>query len=294
MMQKTTKTRGAWMRCGALAAAVLAAGAFLHWPAMANVMGNVVSSAQQDEPTARHESTTISVTGSGSSAPTIAIKQGNASTFTALNGQDASWKIDGRDATYEEVTALNPDDIQSMTVNKDGSDGKAKIDITLKNKEEVPGATKLDAITVVSYNSVVNIDNSSTTPKASPKGRTLTVDGQEVELKEVDGAYNVSDPLPEYPGGLSNLMYDLSRVIKFPESKRNEEVDAKVVLQFVVTKEGRIGDIQVIRRQGEEFDNAAVSALKSLSGNTWKPGMLDGKAVNVWYTLPVTFRSVSK
>ena len=61
-----------------------------------------------------------------------------------------------------------------------------------------------------------------------------------------------------------------------------------MIVLFVVTKSGSIGDIRVLESVDEELDQAAVQVCKSLPH--FIPGRVDGKPVNVWFTLPVSFK----
>ena len=61
-----------------------------------------------------------------------------------------------------------------------------------------------------------------------------------------------------------------------------------MVVQFVVDKEGKVGNIQVVRSIDKMLDQAAIDVVRALPD--WKPGMQDGQPVNVRYTLPVNFK----
>lgn len=65
-------------------------------------------------------------------------------------------------------------------------------------------------------------------------------------------------------------------------------IQGRVVVQFVVTKNGSIGEVKVLRSRDKDLDNEAVRVVKSLPN--FIPGKMNGQPVNVWYTLPVTFK----
>lgn len=92
---------------------------------------------------------------------------------------------------------------------------------------------------------------------------------------------------PRFPGGHVALFEYLSKNIKFPKSKENEDVKVRVVTTFTVEKDGSITDAKIVRSQGEAFDNEALRVINGMP--KWIPGMQNGKAVRVKYTLPITF-----
>lgn len=92
---------------------------------------------------------------------------------------------------------------------------------------------------------------------------------------------------PQFPGGHIALFEYLSKNIKFPKSKENEDVKVRVVTTFTVKKDGSITDAKIVRSQGEAFDNEALRVINGMP--KWIPGMQNGKAVSVKYLLPITF-----
>lgn len=92
---------------------------------------------------------------------------------------------------------------------------------------------------------------------------------------------------PQFPGGHIALFEYLSKNIKFPKSKENEDVKVRVVTTFTVEKDGSITDAKIVRSLGEAFDNEALRVINGMP--KWIPGMQNGKAVSVKYTLPITF-----
>ena len=65
-------------------------------------------------------------------------------------------------------------------------------------------------------------------------------------------------------------------------------VQGRVVVQFVVTKDGSVGQVKVMRGKDPDLDKEAVRVVKSLP--RFIPGKMNGQAVNVWYTLPISFK----
>jgi TonB family protein len=94
--------------------------------------------------------------------------------------------------------------------------------------------------------------------------------------------------MPEFPGGIAAMMRYLSENIKYPPEAAKNNIEGRVVLQFVIDETGQVGDIQVARPVSEELDAEAVRVVKSMP--KFEPGRQDGEAVSVWYTLPINFK----
>lgn len=93
---------------------------------------------------------------------------------------------------------------------------------------------------------------------------------------------------PAFPGGDAALMKYLSSHIQYPTLAQENNIQGKVVVQFVVEKDGHVGDVKVVRSVDKDLDREAVRVCKSLPKFT--PGRQNGQAVRVWYTLPVNFK----
>ena len=93
----------------------------------------------------------------------------------------------------------------------------------------------------------------------------------------------VVEQQPEMIGGMDAL----NKVLKYPRQARMMGIEGRVIVEFVVDKEGRVRDPRSIRGLGAGLDEAAVEAVSKMK---FKPGMQKGKAVAVRYTLPVVFK----
>lgn len=100
--------------------------------------------------------------------------------------------------------------------------------------------------------------------------------------------FTVVEEMPEFPGGTKALLDYLSQHIKYPTIAQNNGIQGRVVVSFIVSKEGSISDVQVMRGVNPALDQEAVRVVKAMP--KWKPGKQKGVAVNVKYVLPVAFR----
>ncbi|MCM1348514.1 MAG: energy transducer TonB [Firmicutes bacterium] len=110
-----------------------------------------------------------------------------------------------------------------------------------------------------------------------------------VEKKEDDNKVFTSvEQMPVYPGGDAALLADVSKNIRYPSVAQENGIEGRVVVQFVVTKNGTVGDVKVVRGKDPDLDKEAKRVVKTLKKFT--PGKMNGNPVNVWYTLPITFK----
>ena len=107
------------------------------------------------------------------------------------------------------------------------------------------------------------------------------------EVKK-DEIFKAVEQMPQFPGGEGALMSYISSHIRYPAAAQENGVQGRVVVQFVVTKTGSIGEVKVVRSKDPDLDREAVRVVKTLP--KFIPGKMNGQAVSVWYTLPVNFK----
>ncbi len=108
------------------------------------------------------------------------------------------------------------------------------------------------------------------------------------EVVEEETIFHVVEEMPSFPGGDAECMRFLNKNIKYPTIAQENGIQGRVILQFVVNKDGSIVDVTVARSVDPYLDKEAVRVVKMMP--KWKPGKQRGKPVRVKYTLPVMFR----
>lgn len=93
---------------------------------------------------------------------------------------------------------------------------------------------------------------------------------------------------PEFPGGEAAMYKWLGENIVYPAAASEEGVQGRVVVEFVVGKDGSITNVKVVRPRHPALDKEALRVVKAMP--KWMPGRNNGQPVKVTYTLPVTFR----
>lgn len=99
--------------------------------------------------------------------------------------------------------------------------------------------------------------------------------------------YTQVEKMPAYPGGEEALMQYMLENLNLPETALNDTVSGISYIGFVVTKAGQVEQVHVIKSFREDCDQEAMRVIKAMPA--WKPGIQDGKPVNVQYTLPIQF-----
>ena len=103
-----------------------------------------------------------------------------------------------------------------------------------------------------------------------------------------DEVFMVAEQMPEYPGGMKELFKFLQDNVKYPESAMKKNVQGRVIVQFVVEKDGTPTEFNVVRSVDPDLDAEALRVMKTMS--KWKPGLQRGEVVRVKYTVPVSFK----
>lgn len=107
--------------------------------------------------------------------------------------------------------------------------------------------------------------------------------------KSADGdAFDVVEQMPEFPGGVGAMMHFFNENIKYPKEAFDAKQQGRVIVQFVVEKDGAISNVHVVKSVNPSLDTEAARVIKSMPN--WKAGLQNGSPVRVKYTVPVTFQ----
>lgn len=126
---------------------------------------------------------------------------------------------------------------------------------------------------VLMLSSSVNL--MATTPENNP-----TEDKQEK-------VFDVVEVMPQYPGGIPQMMKFISSNIKYPKDAIKKGMQGAVVVQFVVEPDGSVSNVHVVRSVFPSLDTEAVRMVKAMP--KWSPGMQNGKPVRVRFNVPIRF-----
>lgn len=130
----------------------------------------------------------------------------------------------------------------------------------------------------------------SETNVANPISSSQLIDN-ETTLNDNE-IFVVIDEQAEFPGGLPALMKWLSQQIRYPEAAQQNDIQGRVVVRFVVEKDGSIGQVTIVKGINKDLDSEAIRVVKNMP--KWHPGKNNGIPVRSYFNLPVTFRLDSK
>ena len=124
----------------------------------------------------------------------------------------------------------------------------------------------------------------------SEADETTEVETVEIEEEESDEVFQfaVIEDKPEFPGGMAKLMQYLGKNTKFPQIAKENCIQGRVFIQFVIDKKGKVVNVEVVRGVDPYLDKEALRVVKAMP--SWKPGKQRGKAVKVSYIVPINFK----
>jgi protein TonB len=130
-----------------------------------------------------------------------------------------------------------------------------------------------------------------TTPSKADPNADIVIDSPVSSSNDASGdsnkIYTSVEKIPEFPGGMEKFVEYLKTNLKYPAVARDNKVEGRVFVDFVVEKDGTLTNVKVVRGIGNGCDEEAVRVLKN--SPKWHPGILNGHPVRVDFTLPISF-----
>ncbi|MBT9394059.1 TonB family protein [Hymenobacter sp. NST-14] len=149
-------------------------------------------------------------------------------------------------------------------------------------KEEIPDQEELKEKTVATVTVKGNTDNPADLAGLEPGEGTKAV--EEVVTNK---PYTYVEQMPVFPGGQEALLQYIAKNIKYPAMALRNQVEGRVFIKFVVGPDGAVTNVEVQKGIGAGCDEESMRVIKNLPRFT--PGKQNGRAVSVYYTVPVTF-----
>lgn len=164
--------------------------------------------------------------------------------------------------------------LQTHSFVVEANNGASTMNIKLRMREET---TQTNEIVVVGYEQ----SDEAPAPAQSPVSQPAPADDE-------DMVFMVVEEMPEFPGGMQELMNFMARNIKYPADALKAKIEGRVIVRFVVGTDGSISKQEVMRSVSPSLDAEALRVIGMMP--KWKPGRQRGKAVAVSFTVPVTFK----
>ena len=166
----------------------------------------------------------------------------------------------------------------AFTVPEIKKDDEVKEDQEMKSQDEL-----LETTTAIGAFTVEGNDETAEVKHVEEK-----IAEPEPVKEEETKVFDVVEQMPSFPGGQGALMQWLSSNIKYPVIAAENGVQGRVIIQFVVEKDGSVSGVTVAKSVDPSLDKEAQRVVKSMP--KWIPGKQNGSAVRVKYTVPVTFK----
>ncbi len=183
------------------------------------------------------------------------------------------------DDLAEDLTMKSaPQDTRDMVSAVSAPASKA-ITQNVKEAPHVDNATKIAPVTsklVIGEGQAVRKDANVTEalPQVTAADKDTTV------LRTVE-------QIPEFPGGIVQFMKWLTRNLRYPPQAQRQKIQGKVVVSFIVNKDGSISSPKVVKSVDPLLDNEAMRVIKMMP--RWKPGMDKGATCRTMFAIPVNF-----
>lgn len=129
---------------------------------------------------------------------------------------------------------------------------------------------------------------SSIIPAKSTSMSLQKVADSSLNSKSTEKTFDVVENMPSYPGGRNAMIAFFSSNMKYPEAAKKKGIHGRVIVNFVVDKDGSITEAKVVRSVDPLLDKEALRLVYSMP--KWNPGTMDGKPVRVRYSVPFIFR----
>ncbi len=159
---------------------------------------------------------------------------------------------------------------------------------TLLSEPETP-IEQVEVSDTIEEGELPMIEDSVVIKKGEIDDTEYTVVGEIIDPEQEDKVYEaIVDVRPTFPGGDEKLMEWISQHIQYPQNAYNSHIQGRVIIQFLVNEDGSVGDAQIIRSVFPSLDEEALRVVTTLP--KFNPAILDGKAVEYWFTIPIIFR----
>ena len=178
--------------------------------------------------------------------------------------------------------ALNAETVTDYVYNNDEPQKQVPV-----KKGKQNAAIKNNGKTILQVVEAPDQKTEAEAPKSEQKQYEATVT-YEIKEDSPQDVFDVVEKMPEFPGGVQELLGFLSKTIKYPAEAEKAGTQGRVIATFVVRKDGSISDARVVKSVDPLLDAEALRVINAMPA--WTPGTQNGKPVNVKYTIPITFR----
>lgn len=214
----------------------------------------------------------------------LGLKYGLMTQYTSFIAIDEDFRVD---KDQKSVTVHQPLPLPQGVKNS-AIGGKLKFTAPVIQKdEEVQDENQMETQAVMSSNrgtfSIADVKGND-----EANGKDIADIKEAVTQEAEEKPYTVVEQMPQFPGGESALLGNISQHLTYPKIAQENGIEGIVIVRFMINKDGSISNIQIIRSLDPSCDKEAIRIIKSLP--KFIPGKQNGVTVAVWYTLPISFK----
>ena len=150
-------------------------------------------------------------------------------------------------------------------------------------QKEATQINKVDEVTEIAPEQLDQPSNTEeeTTEEPEQEQPPINLNGDDEE------ALQIVEQLPEYPGGMVEFMKWLTKTLKYPAEALQRHTEGKVMVSFIVDKDGSLSDIKVVKSAGKLLDDEALRVMRLMP--KWQPGKDNGKPCRSMIAIPIVF-----
>ena len=201
----------------------------------------------------------------------------------------AAFEYTTRPQSYDEDDSMLDDLAEDLTMKSAPQDTKDMVSAIAapaskaitENVKEVAHVDNSDKIAPITSKLVIGsgqaVQKEAEVTEALPQ---VTADKDTAVLRTVE-------QIPEFPGGIVQFMKWLTRNLRYPPQAQEQKIQGKVVVSFIVNKDGSISSPTVVKSVDPMLDNEAMRVVKMMP--RWKPGLEKGKPCRTMFAIPINF-----
>lgn len=204
--------------------------------------------------------------------------------FTTTSGDDAndSMQYDELSHDLDLMPAVDKTDMIAATPAPTKPTAK-KLNIVDEARKDMEKQAAINDMRTVDGDGTATTstdDDSQSTSKAIPP---VAVDGDDNPL-----SVRVVEQIPEFPGGMVELMKWLTKTLHYPYWAQKRKIEGRVVVTFIINRDGSLADIKIAKSVDPLLDNEALRVVRLMPH--WKPGMQNAKPCRTMFAIPIEFR----
>lgn len=236
----------------------------------------------------------------------------------SIVGGFLAWKVHADKVEQERIARMEAMELSKLQeqAKKEKKEDKPKVQPKVEPKKEIPEVRESQKFTapVIKKDELVKEENQvkqmdqlkkdvavSNVDQEGTKDRTVEAvrndiavnvppppveaPKQEVKQEVENKVFTVAEQMPSFKGNVNQW---LSQNLTYPAVAAENGIEGRVIVKFVVEKDGRVTDVQVVRSVDPALDREAVNTVKRMP--KWNPGINNGQPARVWFTLPVNFK----